>query len=78
VLALAPVSGGLLGVRATRASPAPAPQSCDGQIIAWINQASDQFGASGNPEAASGLGYFRGPKTATAIAAVRDEISTSA
>jgi len=55
------------------ATPTPTPGSpgCVGQIVATINHLSGPAGASGNPRASAGPGYFLGPNTAAAIAAVR-------
>jgi hypothetical protein len=58
------------------ASPAFADQppdpGCPGQIIATINHASGPFGASGNPNASAGPGYFFGPGTSEAVQAAKE------
>jgi hypothetical protein len=67
-----------LGVTALvfSASPAfadePPDPGCQGQIVAAINHASGPFGASGNPNASAGPGYFLGPDTSEAVHAVKE------
>ena len=48
-------------------------QSCVGRVVAATNHNSGAFGASGNPQASAGPGYFFGPGTPDAIAGVRNE-----
>jgi hypothetical protein len=55
------------------AALASAPQSCVGQVVAVTNHNSGVIGASGNPQASAGPGYFFGPGTPDAIAGVRSE-----
>lgn len=71
-LAVGLMTGGALGGGPSTAMADTPPHSCDGQIIAAINQASGVFGASGNPQAGAGPGYFLGTNTANAIADVRE------
>jgi hypothetical protein len=52
---------------------ASSPQSCVGQIVAATNHNSGAIGASGNPQASAGPGYFFGPGTQDAISGVRGE-----
>jgi hypothetical protein len=68
---------GLVALAAPAVGPstafADAPsQACPGQIVATINHGSGAFGASGNPQASAGPGFFLGSDTAGAIATVRD------
>jgi hypothetical protein len=69
------IAGALGGSAPTAlgATPTPTPGSpgCVGQIVATINHLSGAAGASGNPRASAGPGYFLGPDTPAAIAAVR-------
>jgi hypothetical protein len=69
------VAGALVGSApaALGATPTPTPGTpgCAGLIVATINHASGAAGASGNPRASAGPGYFLGPNTPAAIAAVR-------
>jgi hypothetical protein len=64
---------------AALASPAKTPPptvgsaSCSGLVVAFENQDSGPFGASGNPNASAGPGYFLGSDSAGAIASVREE-----
>jgi hypothetical protein len=61
------------------ASPAATPPptagsaSCNGLIVAFENQDSGPFGASGNPNSSAGPGYFLGPASPEAIVGVREE-----
>jgi hypothetical protein len=50
------------------------PQSCMGQIVAATNHISGDGGASGNPQASAGPGFFLGPNTAGAIVDVRSQL----
>jgi hypothetical protein len=45
---------------------APVP-GCQGRIVAEFNHNSGEAGASGNPNASAGPGYFLGPNTASAV-----------
>ena len=56
-LALALLVGALLSVATSDAAAATAAQSCDGQVIALMNQASGASGPSDNPQAAAGPGH---------------------
>jgi hypothetical protein len=57
------------GASAAMASSA---QSCVGRVVAATNHNSGALGASGNPQASAGPGYFVGPGTPEAIAGVRE------
>jgi peptidoglycan hydrolase-like protein with peptidoglycan-binding domain len=50
----------------------PPEPGCKGQIVATINHELGTFGASGNPNASAGLGYFLGPDTAEAVRAFQE------
>jgi hypothetical protein len=76
-LAVALLAGGVLAVAPSSAAASTAPQSCNGHVIALINQISGAGGASGNAEAAAGPGYFFGPETSDAITTVRNEFLCS-
>lgn len=72
------VSTALGGWSATAlASPAQTPPpttgspSCNGLVVAFENQDSGPFGASGNPNSSAGPGYFLGPDSSAAITEVR-------
>jgi hypothetical protein len=64
---------------AALASPAQTPPptagspSCNGLVVAFENQDSGPFGASGNPNSSAGPGYFLGSDSPAAIAGVREE-----
>jgi hypothetical protein len=64
-----------LGVGASSASAAaPNPSGspgCDGLIVGLLNHGSGPVGASGNPNASAGPGYFLQGFSPDAIAAVR-------
>jgi hypothetical protein len=55
------------------ASPYPDPDaaSCNGLVVAISNHSSGLPGASGNPDASAGPGYFLGESTPDAISEVR-------
>jgi hypothetical protein len=67
---------GLLTAAAIGGGAAPAlassSQSCVGRVVAATNHDSGALGASGNPQASAGPGYFFGPGTPQAIAGVRE------
>jgi hypothetical protein len=71
VFATAVVAGGsnagALASPAQTPTPTPGTPSCNGLIIASFNQASGPFGASGNPYASAGPGFFLGTGTHQAI-----------
>jgi hypothetical protein len=50
----------------------PLDPGCEGRIIATFNHASGPFGASGNPNASAGPGYFFGPGTSEAVHAAKE------
>ena len=47
---------------------------CEGRFVAVFNKASGEFGASGNPKASAGPGFFLRSDSAEAIAAFRQAI----
>lgn len=51
----------------------PQDPGCQGQIVATFNHDSGPFGASGNPNASAGPGYFLGPDTSAAVQGVMQE-----
>lgn len=53
--------------------PVPGTPSCNGQLVAISNHSSGADGASGNPNASAGPGYFLHSETAGAIAEYRAE-----
>jgi hypothetical protein len=57
------------------APPAIAAPGCVGLIVADANHIASVDGASGNPRASVGPGYFFGPDTAEAVHAVQDACS---
>jgi hypothetical protein len=65
------VAGTAPAALADTPTPTPGSPGCVGHIVATTNHNSGQFGASGNPNASAGPGYFLGPSTPAAIAAVR-------
>jgi hypothetical protein len=50
----------------------PSDPGCQGRIVATFNHDSGPFGASGNPNASAGPGYFLGPDTSEAVHAVME------
>ena len=50
---------------------APESPGCAGRTVALINHNSGPFGASGNPNASAGPGYFLGTSTAAAVHAAQ-------
>lgn len=51
------------GAAANSPVPVPGTASCQGHLIAISNHASGAYGASGNPKASAGAGYFLGSST---------------
>jgi hypothetical protein len=50
----------------------PLAPGCMGQAVATLNHESGAFGASGNPNASAGPGYFLGPDTSEAVHAAQE------
>jgi hypothetical protein len=75
------VTGGILAVAAfalsaspanSAAPPAAGSPGCNGLIVADTNHMSGPYGASGNPNASAGPGYFLKQGTPDAIQRVRE------
>jgi hypothetical protein len=47
--------------------PVAGEPGCRGHTVATLNHQSGSFGASGNPNASAGPGYFLGPDTSEAV-----------
>ena len=60
-------NAGALASPAQSPTPTPGTPSFNGLIIASFNQGSGPFGASGNPNASAGPGFFLGTDTHQAI-----------
>ena len=54
------------------APPATGSPGCNGLIVATFNHNSGVLGASGNPNASAGPGYFFGPGTRDAVHGVQE------
>ncbi len=67
------VAAGSGSAAANSPVPVPGTPSCDGQLVAISNHASGAYGASGNPKASAGPGYFLHSATAANIAEYRAE-----
>jgi hypothetical protein len=74
-------TGGILAVAAFAFSAAPANSAappatgspgCNGLIVATFNHNSGVLGASGNPNASAGPGYFLKQATSDGVHAVQD------
>jgi hypothetical protein len=67
--------GGASALASPAKSPAPTAgsPSCNGLIVSDTNHASGTFGASGNPLASAGPGYFLQSQSHQAIVDVRTE-----
>jgi hypothetical protein len=50
----------------------PPDAGCEGRIVATLNHLSGLAGASGNPNASAGPGYFLKQDTAEAVLGVKD------
>jgi hypothetical protein len=64
-------AGTALASPAASPEPDPGAASCKGLVVAINNHSSGPFGASANPNASAGPGYFLGESTPDAIAGVR-------
>jgi hypothetical protein len=67
VLVAGAVAGSAPVALADTPTPTPGSPGCVGQIVATFNHNSGAAGASGNPNASAGPGYFLGPDTAAAV-----------
>ena len=74
------VIGGIVAAAAfalpsTSLAAAPLPeQACAGQVVALFNHFSGPSGASGNPDASAGPGYFLGQDTSESLHEVREGV----
>ena len=60
-----------LAVPSSALAAQPSDPGCGGQIVATFNHASGQFGASGNPNASAGPGFFLKQDTSEGVQAVK-------
>lgn len=65
------VAASLVVPSSALADPPDAP-GCEGQIVATFNHNSGASGASGNPNASAGPGYFLKQETSEAVHAVKE------
>jgi hypothetical protein len=61
------------GAAANSPVPVPGTKSCGGHLFAISNHASGADGASGNPTASAGPGYFLGSDTHAEMVAYENE-----
>lgn len=71
-LAAATIAGAFLGGGAATAAAAPSAEACGGQVVALVNHAFGDSGASGNPQASAGAGFFLGSSASDGIRTLRD------
>jgi phosphoribosylcarboxyaminoimidazole (NCAIR) mutase len=78
VVAAAGLAGAACGVAAAKShDPVPGAPNCHGQLMAISNHASGAYGASGNPRASAGAGYFLGSATHAVVAEITAEVCTA-
>jgi hypothetical protein len=68
VVLAATALGATAGGAAASPNPEPGSPSCSGLVMAASNHASGAYGASGNPTASAGAGYFLGSSTHDVVA----------
>jgi len=71
-LLIASLTVAALAVPSSALADQPPDPGCGGQIVATFNHASGQFGASGNPNASAGPGYFLKQDTSEVVHAVKE------
>ncbi len=64
-------TGAALASPAESPDPEPGTPSCSGLVVAMADHYSGPNGASGNPGASAGPGYFLGSSTADTISLIR-------
>ena len=69
------IAAAAFAIPSTSAVAAPLPnEACSGQVVALSNHFSGAFGASENPTASAGPGYFLQQDTSETIQAVREGV----
>lgn len=71
-LLIAALTGAALAVPSSALATHGEGPGCEGRIVATFNHNSGAFGASGNPNASAGPGFFLKQDTSEAVQAVMD------